>query len=56
MPMLMITHDPEDARMFGEHVLYLRDGQIDSMEENTALGDALDNRRQRKSACRARYG
>jgi molybdate transport system ATP-binding protein len=44
--MLMITHDPEDARMLGEHVP--AHGQIDSMEENTALGERRINRRQRK--------
>lgn len=41
VPMILITHDPEDARILGEHVLYLRDGQIDSMEENTALGERI---------------
>ena len=34
VPMILITHDPEDARMLGEHVLTLRDGQIDSMGNN----------------------
>jgi molybdate transport system ATP-binding protein len=29
VPMVLITHDPEDARVFGEHVLQLRDGAID---------------------------
>ncbi|MDC8757884.1 ABC transporter ATP-binding protein [Janthinobacterium fluminis] len=33
VPMVLITHDPDDARILGEHVLYLRDGQIDSMEK-----------------------
>lgn len=33
VPMILITHDPEDARVLGEHVLYLRDGRIDAMEE-----------------------
>jgi molybdate transport system ATP-binding protein len=28
VPMLMITHDPEDARVFGGHVLTMRDGVI----------------------------
>lgn len=31
IPMLMITHDPEDARVFGGHVLTMADGAI--MEE-----------------------
>lgn len=30
IPMLLITHDPEDARVFGEHVLQLRDGTIEN--------------------------
>jgi molybdate transport system ATP-binding protein len=30
VPMVLITHDPEDARVFGEHVLQLRDGAIDA--------------------------
>lgn len=36
VPIILITHDPEDARTLGEHVLYLRDGQIDSMENRAA--------------------
>ena len=28
VPMLLITHDPEDAEVFGEQVLHLRDGMI----------------------------
>jgi molybdate transport system ATP-binding protein len=28
VPMVLITHDPEDARVFGGHVLQLRDGAI----------------------------
>jgi molybdate transport system ATP-binding protein len=28
VPMLMITHDPEDARVFGGHVLTMMDGVI----------------------------
>jgi molybdate transport system ATP-binding protein len=30
VPMVLITHDPEDARVFGEHVLQLREGAIDA--------------------------
>lgn len=29
VPMVLITHDPEDARVFGEHVLQLREGAIE---------------------------
>ncbi|WP_300752062.1 ATP-binding cassette domain-containing protein [Janthinobacterium sp.] len=36
VPIILITHDPEDARILGEHVLYLRDGQIDSAENKAA--------------------
>ena len=32
VPMVLITHDLEDARVFGEHVLQLRDGAIDPDE------------------------
>lgn len=28
VPMILITHDPEDVAMFGEHVLNLQDGRI----------------------------
>ncbi|MEO8170609.1 MAG: ATP-binding cassette domain-containing protein [Oxalobacteraceae bacterium] len=30
VPMILITHDPEDARVFGEQVLDLREGAIDA--------------------------
>jgi len=30
VPMVLITHDPEDAAVFGDHVLDLRDGRIDT--------------------------
>lgn len=30
VPMILITHDPEDAAIFGENVLRLRDGSIDA--------------------------
>ena len=33
VPMILITHDPEDARILGEHVLTLRDGQVDKQQE-----------------------
>ena len=29
VPMILITHDPDDARLLGEHVLTLRDGRRD---------------------------
>ena len=32
VPMILITHDPEDARILGDHVLTLRDGRINTME------------------------
>jgi molybdate transport system ATP-binding protein len=28
IPMLVITHDPEDVRVFGEHALYMEQGRI----------------------------
>jgi molybdate transport system ATP-binding protein len=30
VPMLLITHDPEDAHVFGDQVLQLRDGMIET--------------------------
>lgn len=32
VPMILITHDPEDARVFGGQVLQLREGAVDSGE------------------------
>ncbi len=32
VPMILITHDPQDARILGEHVLTLRDGRIDEQQ------------------------
>ena len=32
VPMLLITHDPEDAAMFGEQVLHLRNGMIETAD------------------------
>ncbi|MGR5275000.1 hypothetical protein ACPV4S_24560, partial [Vibrio alginolyticus] len=28
IPMLMITHDPADVEIFGDHVFELRDGRV----------------------------
>ena len=36
IPMLMITHDPEDVRAFGDHVLRMENGGIFRVEENAA--------------------
>jgi molybdate transport system ATP-binding protein len=36
IPMLMITHDPEDVRAFGDHVLRMENGSIFRVEENAA--------------------
>ncbi len=30
VPMVLITHDPEDAAVFGDHVLTLRDGRLEA--------------------------
>jgi molybdate transport system ATP-binding protein len=32
VPMVLITHDPEDAKVFGGQLLHLRDGRIDDSE------------------------
>lgn len=40
VPMVLITHDPEDAAVFGDHVLNLQDGRLESVaskEEVQAL-------------------
>ncbi len=37
VPVILITHDPEDARIFGDHVLQIRDGVI---EEPGTVRDA----------------
>ncbi|NYE61006.1 molybdate transport system ATP-binding protein [Duganella sp. 1224] len=36
IPMLLITHDPEDVRAFGDHVLRMENGSIFQVEENAA--------------------
>ena len=33
IPMILITHDPEDARVFGDHVLRMEQGRIVDAEE-----------------------
>ena len=33
IPMILITHDPEDARVFGDHVLRMEQGRIVHAEE-----------------------
>jgi molybdate transport system ATP-binding protein len=40
VPIVLITHDAEDARVFGEHVLHMRDGVIvdDRVEPNEVEG------------------
>ncbi|HAT33378.1 MAG TPA: ABC transporter ATP-binding protein [Janthinobacterium sp.] len=32
VPMVLITHDPDDAAALGEHVLHLREGRIDDAQ------------------------
>lgn len=33
IPMIMITHDPDDALAFGEHVLRMDDGRIEDVDD-----------------------
>ncbi|MFZ6647942.1 sulfate/molybdate ABC transporter ATP-binding protein [Undibacterium sp. TJN25] len=40
IPLIMITHDSEDVRLFGDEVLEIRDGRI--QENNEAPGNAAD--------------
>ncbi|MEO8408581.1 MAG: ATP-binding cassette domain-containing protein [Oxalobacteraceae bacterium] len=42
VPMILITHDPEDARVFGEQVLELREGAIDGGEASDAALEITD--------------
>ena len=37
VPIVIITHDAEDARVFGEHVLQLRDGLIESGDSSMGV-------------------
>ena len=41
VPMVLITHDPEDAAVFGDHVLDLRDGRLDTDAAPVAPGAPL---------------
>ena len=42
VPMILITHDPEDADIFGDHVLYLHEGMIvEQMPDAEVAGDDL---------------
>jgi molybdate transport system ATP-binding protein len=36
IPMLIITHDPEDGRAFGDHVLHMEHGSILQLKEDAA--------------------
>jgi molybdate transport system ATP-binding protein len=40
VPMVLITHDPEDAAVFGDQVLHMRHGRIERVTEN-ANGERL---------------
>ena len=37
VPMVLITHDPEDAAVFGDHVLNLQDGRLEAIEPVHAM-------------------
>ncbi len=37
IPMILITHDPEDAAVFGEQVLHLHDGAIENGTESREM-------------------
>lgn len=37
VPMILITHDPEDAHVFGDHVVHLRDGKIRQLDAPVTL-------------------
>jgi molybdate transport system ATP-binding protein len=40
VPMVLITHDPEDAAVFGDHVVDLRDGRIAAAPDTDKFGTA----------------
>ena len=42
----LITHDPEDAEVFGDQVLYLREGLIEQAGTHSAAGYAAQYREQ----------
>lgn len=39
VPMIVITHDPEDARVFGDQVLELREGAVVTHEPSATVND-----------------
>jgi len=39
IPMMLITHDPEDAAVFGDTIVRMRDGQVDSGTVGSELVD-----------------
>jgi molybdate transport system ATP-binding protein len=45
IPIVMITHDPEDIDWFGERTLYLREGGIREVDDNSVGGGAAGNKR-----------
>ena len=45
IPIVMITHDPEDIEWFGERTLYLREGGIREVDDDGVDGDAAGNKR-----------
>jgi molybdate transport system ATP-binding protein len=40
VPMVLITHDPDDAAVFGDHVVDLRDGRIEAAPDIDRFGSA----------------
>ena len=44
VPMILITHDPEDARVFGDQVLQLREGAVVTHETLDAVNDRSSTR------------
>lgn len=37
IPLLLISHDPEDARVLGEEVVRLRDGEVENAQESASV-------------------
>ncbi|RJG20995.1 ATP-binding cassette domain-containing protein [Massilia cavernae] len=42
IPMVLITHDPSDAEVFGDHIVHLRDGAVDDRPLGMAVSDESD--------------
>ncbi|UDM16829.1 ABC transporter ATP-binding protein [Vogesella sp. XCS3] len=42
IPMVLITHDPQDVQTFGDHIVELRDGELDHQVQASCLQKACE--------------